>query len=416
MRTRKDADAGSRRRPACFGLLGPGHPLRGGIVHHNAMLFDALKAEGHGICAVGYSSLYPRFLFPGTTMVDHSLSPLGARARPLLDPVRPWTWRQVVNQFHDSGVKAVVIHWWHSFHGPCLGRVARGLNRRGIPPVFLIHNAEPHDGMPFSSLLTRYALNGAHALIVQNRKTEENLKTRFPDKRLRLVPHPLYTPEAFGESRPNRAEARMALGIDTRAHVLLFFGNVRRYKGLDLLLEAFKKTTVPGLHLLVAGEFYHDASALKTRLTESEFMNRVTLLDQYIPNEEVSRVMTAADLVVLPYHRGSQSGVFSLASGHGRPVLATNVGGLPEYIENGVTGYTVPPDDAVAMARTLDRFFKNQEGPRMESEIRNRTEHSTWKDLARCISDLVLNPEPAHPDRTIPDRTTMRKQRETNPV
>ena len=384
--------------PIRLGLLGPGHPLRGGIVHHNAMLYRALTAAGHTVTATGYRQLYPRLLFPGTTMVDLSLSPVSVPARPLLDPVRPWTWNRVVHDFVEAGVRAVAIHWWHPFHGPCLGWIVRRLARHGIPGVFVVHNLDPHDGMPLGKTLTRFALRGASVLIVQNRRAAGALRTWIPAERIRYLPHPPYEPDAFGSSPRERTEARESLGLPPHGEIVLFFGNIRRYKGLDLLLEAVARAGRPNLHLVVAGEFYHDEIPLRRRLRADDLRDRVTLIDRYIPNEEVGIVMTAADLVALPYRRGSQSGVHGLAFGFGRPVLATDVGGLPEYVEDGVTGRIVPADDASAMATALEEFFAGDDGPRMEQELAHRNGPSTWRDFADCIAAVAGEGVPADQD------------------
>jgi len=372
---------------APVGLLGPGQPLRGGITHYNALLGQALRRAGHPVRAVGFRRLslsLPFSSFP--TAIDLSAVPLGVTAPRILDPFWPPTWRRAVGHFTHAGVHGVVIHWWDPTHGPCLGAVARGLRRAGIQPVFLIHTAERSSGSRGGYALTRLALSGASALLAPSRNTIRGLRRRFPDRLLVLSPHPPYVPGAFGPAPPDRSSARRLLGIPVDAEVPLFFGTPRRVKGLDLLLDALEFVQRPRLRLLVAGELAGAARSLRERLAAPGIRGRVTVIDRYVPNEEVGTVFAAADVVVLPYREGARSGTLALAVGFGRPVLVTRVGGLPEYVEEGVTGRVVPAGDPSALAGALAGFFEHQDGPGMESALTGRAKPSAWDRLAGQVA------------------------------
>jgi len=278
--------------------------------------------------------------------------------------------------------------------------VARGLRRAGIRSVFLIHNAEPADGSLRGHPLTRLAFTHASALLAPSRSTLRGLRPQFPDQRIVLAPHPAHSPRTFGPPPPDRTVARRLLGIAADAEVPLFFGAPRHAKGLDLLLDALAFVQRPRLRLVVAGELAGGTRFLRRRLAAPTMRGRVTVLDRYVPNEDVGTVFASADVVVLPYREGSRSGVQALATGFGRPVIVTRVGGLPEYVEDGATGRVVPAEDPPALAGALAEFFDREEGPRMESALSERAESTTWDHLtARVIAAATGRiPFPGCPD------------------
>jgi glycosyltransferase involved in cell wall biosynthesis len=382
-------------QPAPIGLLGPGRPWRGGITHYNARLGAALRHAGHPVRAVGYRrTILPRPFTPGHTAIDLSATPLGLSAPQILDPFWPPTWPRAVRHFVHARVHGVLIHWWDRTHGPCLRAVARGLRRAGIRPVFLVHNAEPATGSLKGHPLTRLAFSQAAALFAPSRSTLRGLRRQFPDQLIVLTPHPPFCPRTFGPPPPDRTVARRLLGIAADAEIPLFFGAPRRAKGLDLLLDALEFVKRPRLRLFVAGQLAGGARSLRGRLAAPAMRGRVTVLDGYVPNEEVGTVFAAADVVVLPYREGSRSGVQALATGFRRPVIVTRVGGLPEYVEPGTTGRVVPAEDPPALAGALAEFFQREEGRRMESVLSKRAQSTTWDGLAARVVTVATGKIP----------------------
>lgn len=336
-------------------LIGPGWPLRGGIAQYSTKLHEEL-ARHHGVLHVSYSRQYPALLFPGKTQLDTSARPLRAPAVALLDSIGPWTWGRTVTAIVEAGATHAVIMWWHPFFAPCLGAVARGLSRRGIPSTFLCHNVVPHEGARFTRVLSRWALAPAHSFIVHGGDLKAALADLVPGPaRIEVSPHPIY--DQFGPV-PDVAAAKAALKITT-TRVLLFFGLIRAYKGVMTLIRAFAELAAsdPDLTLVIAGECYEPEQPYRALISQLELDARVRFENRFIANEDVGNYFAAADVVTLPYHSASQSGVIPIAYAMDRPVVATRVGGLPEVVFEGETGYLVPPEDAPALAAAIRRVF-----------------------------------------------------------
>jgi len=366
-------------------LVGPAHPYRGGISHFTAMLAREMRA-GHDVLIVNFSRLYPAFLFPGRTQFDESATGLAVESRRLIDSIDPRSWRRAADAVRAFAPDVVVFQWWQPFFAPAFRAMCRRI-RRGSRAriVFLCHNVLPHESSPLDRALVKWALAGADAFVVQSREDGSILASLRPGARVEFNPMPvfdLFTPAGGG---PDREEARARLGVSGR--VILFFGLVRAYKGLSTLLEAFAAARDRlDATLLVVGEFYEDRRTYDEAIRTLGIGGCVRVIDRYVPNEDVALYFRAADVVVLPYVSATQSAIVQTAFSFERPVIVTAVGGLPDVVADGVTGYVVPPQSPPALAAAMLRFFAEGAGARMAAAIRARAGDFAW---SRCV-DAVL--------------------------
>lgn len=332
-------------------LVGPGWPLRGGIAQYTTRLF--LECVRHGpTLHVSYARQYPALLFPGTSQLDPSPRPAGADPEPLLDTLSPVSWYRTAERLRAAHVRHAVLMWWHPFFAPTLGTLARLLARHAIRSTYLCHNVVPHEGSRLTRALSRWAFAPAASFIVHARELEPGLAGLAPrGAPVAVSPHPLY--EQFGPPPPP-AEARAKLGIST-SRVLLFFGLVRAYKGIFTLLEAFAEVARTDLDvtLVMAGECYEPEGPYRAAIARLGLAERVRFENRFVPSEEVATYFAAADVVTLPYHRASASGVIPIAYAMDRPVVVTRVGGLPEAVVEGESGHLVEPHDAPALAGAI---------------------------------------------------------------
>jgi D-inositol-3-phosphate glycosyltransferase len=366
-------------------LVGPAPPLRGGIAHFGEGLARAL-AERHEVRRVSFSRQYPGLLFPGRTQTEPGERPrLPASA--LLDALAPWTWRRAARAaaaWHPRG--AVLMHW-SPFFAPAYGGFASSLRRAANARVVLLcHNLHPHEPGPLDRGLSRRLLARVDGAVTLSESVAEEVRAIAPRLPLRRVAHPIV--DVFPPP-PSREEARAALGLGDEL-ALLFFGFVRPYKGLDVLLQALPQIrSRHRLRLLVAGEFYEARERYDRLLDRLGIADQVTFLDRYVAVEEVPGLFAAADLCVQPYRSASQSGVSKLAMQFGCPVVLTDVGGLAEDVADGITGYVVPPEDPAAIAAAVDRFCRDRERHDFGAAIREARARFGWGPLVSALEELL---------------------------
>lgn len=369
-------------------ILGPFHPYRGGIAHHTTLLARTLRAR-QPVFGLNFRRLYPNLLFPGRTQYDESDVPLRAgevETARILDSIAPHTWFQAARAVRQRGCRMLLAQWWHPFFAPSYASVAHAVRRAGVRVVFVCHNVLPHERSWVDGALIRLGLRAADAYIVQSETDRAALETLYPSRPFELTPHPAYT--FFAEGGIDRSQARRRLGVD--GPVVLFFGLVRRYKGLDVLLRAVAqaRARVP-LQLLVAGEFYEKRSTYEALVDRLELRDAVRFEDRYIPNEEVETFFRAADVVVLPYRNATQSGIVQIALAFERPVIVTRVGGLPEAVRPGETGEVVAAEDPQALAAALVDFFSGDAATRMQPHLRGADAAFSWDAMASAVDSLA---------------------------
>jgi glycosyltransferase involved in cell wall biosynthesis len=372
-------------RPLHLALVGPLYPYRGGIAHFTQSLGRRLEARGHTVHAVTFRRQYPELLFPGRTQFETTRPADAFDAPRLLDTVGPISWARTARHLRGLNVDAVVFQYWMPFVAPALGTVARRLGdaRR----LAVVHNALPHERRPGDRLLTRYALRAFDGLVVLSDSVRRDVERLAPGVPVRQQAHPVY--DFFGEPVP-RADARAALGLPADAPLLLFFGFVREYKGLRVLLDAMPlvRARVPGVRLVVAGEFYDDEAPYRTQVRRLGLGDAVRFDAEYIPNERVGRYFGAADLVVQPYLSATQSGVAQIAYHFETPVATTDVGGLAETVPPDA-GLVVPPDDPAALADAVARFFDEQMADALAAGVRRMRAATGWDPLCAAVEGLI---------------------------
>ncbi|MBT8399685.1 MAG: glycosyltransferase [Rhodothermia bacterium] len=370
-------------------LVGPSFPHRGGIAHFVDRLTAEMAAAGHEPVVVSFRRLYPDLLFPGKSQFEEtSERSVPGQAPPtpglpILDSLNPFTWRRAALEIIDRQCEIVVLNHWLPFFAPALGAIARRVRKKGLRTVLVVHNALPHERRPGDIWLTRFVLNAGDKLISLSEEVRRQLSSVFKRDSV-VVPHPVY--DHFGEVvEPSRA--RDELGLPPDAKAILFFGFVRRYKGLDILLEAMPEIVrqLPDALLLVAGEFYKDAAPYHELVDRLGVSQNVRFEDRYIATEQVPFYFSAADVVVQPYRSATQSGVAQIALHYACPVITTDVGGLSEIVHDGETGIVVPAPDSKLIGEAVVRFFKDGLGDRMSSSIATFRQGRSWESLVAEI-------------------------------
>ena len=370
-------------------ILGPTYPHRGGIAHYTTLLAQAI-APRHTLSMISFRRLYPGLFFPGVTQFDRSEEALRppVTPEPLLDSLNPVSWRAAGRRLRALAPEILIVPWWHPFFGPSLGLAARVARRGpGAPKrIFLCHNVEPHEATPVDRALASYALRAADGFLVHARSEAERLAGRARGRPVRVHPHPTY--EVFHARPPARDEARAALGV--RGRTILFFGYVRAYKGLLDLLEALRIARADAWDLLlVVGEFYEPRERYEPLFQDPALRDKVRVTGRYVANEEVAAYFAAADVVALPYRSATGSGIVQVAYGAGVPVIGTRTGGLPDVVEDGISGLLVPPNDPASLAGAIERFFDEDLGPVLREGVARVRGRYAWSGLVDAIEALA---------------------------
>ncbi|MGQ9599807.1 MAG: glycosyltransferase [Anaerolineae bacterium] len=369
-------------------LIGPTYPFRGGIAHYTTLLCHELRKR-HQVTLLSFRRQYPAWLFPGRTDRDPSQQVLAVDCERPLDPLLPWTWRTTARRIEELEPDLVLVQWWVPFWAPIWSVILWHVRRRIAGRVlFISHNVLPHEARRWDRWLARQVLGQGDAVIVHSQQDRQALQTLLPAMDVRVAVHPTY--EIFAPQALSPSAARRRLGLKEEQRVLLFFGFVRAYKGVRYLIEAV--SLLPDhldIHLLIVGEFWDDVAPYREQIRASGLEGRVTVIDRYIPNEEVGIYFAAADLVVLPYTEASQSGVAQIAWGAGVPVITTSVGGLPDVIQDGATGLLVPPGDSPALAAAILRYFEEGLSPTFRANIQAQKARFSWERLAALIEELA---------------------------
>ena len=375
------------QRRSRFCLIGPAYPYRGGISHYNTTLIRRLSGR-HEVGAVNFKRLYPDFLFPGKTQYDESDTPYEAPSERLIDSINPFTWIRAGLRAARMRPDAVVVQWWHPFFAPAIVVICSILRLfRAGRILFICHNVVPHETSPLDRILSWIAFSMAHAFIVQSGEDGGNLRALKKHARIEVHPLPLF--DFFGSGSMGMDEARNLLG-EGGGRLLLFFGYIRPYKGLSHLVEAMGilKDRMEA-RLLVVGEFYEDEGPYRELVERLGIRDRVRFVDRYVGNEEVQPFFAACDLVVLPYVSATQSGIVQIALSLNRPVVVTRVGGLPEVVSEGRTGFIVPPADPRAIADAIVEFFEGGWGERMEPYFEEEKKRFSWEGLVSKIEAVA---------------------------
>ncbi len=374
-------------------LIGTAYPLRGGIAHYVGLLWKHFSRE-HEVTVVTFSRQYPKFLFPGKSQEESGDAGIPLESRRWIDSINPFSWIAAGWKVRRLRADLILFKFWMPFFAPCYGVVA-AIARWGrkTKAVFIDDNVIPHEKRPGDKLLTRFAFRFVDGHVVQSEAVRRDLLEWQPNATWTLLPHPVY--EIFGEeSGREEARARLnaflpELALAPRENILLFFGYVREYKGLHVLLDAMPEILRRvRARLLVVGEFYQDAVAYREQARRLGIERDVFFHSAYVPNEQVGMFFSAADVLTLPYLSATQSGIIQIAYNFHRPVIATDVGGLAEVVRTGKTGYIVQPRDASALAEAVARFFAENRFDEFRANVIEEKKKYSWEHMTRGIEEL----------------------------
>ncbi|MGC4034997.1 MAG: glycosyltransferase [Chitinophagaceae bacterium] len=368
-------------------IIGPGHPLRGGLATFNQRLAKEFINEGDDCYICSFSLQYPSFLFPGTTQYTNEPAPADLKIYSWINSVNPLNWLKIGNRLKRQKPDLIVVRYWLPVMGPALGTILRIVRKNKHTKIVCIaDNVIPHEHRPGDKAFTKYFLKSCDAFITMSEKVAADLRLFEKNKPLQIVRHPLY--DTFGDII-SKYEARIKLGLDKNQKLLLFFGFIRKYKGLDLLLEAMsdERISKAGIKLMIAGEFYEDAKQYEEQINKLGIRDQLILKTDFIPDSEVQYYLCAADAVVQPYRNATQSGVTPLAYHFEKPMIVTNVGGLPALVPDKKSGLVTEPNP-VAIADAVLQFYELGEDffiPHLRSE----KQKYSWSILVTTIKKLA---------------------------
>lgn len=390
-------------------IVGTAYPLRGGIAHYVALLREALVRRGHEVRILTFKRQYPKILFPGKTQEEAATGAEQTSASRqeqlaatdiVIDSINPLSWFRAGAVAAKFQPDLIFFKYWMPFFAPAYGVIARVAKRiarkRGLPLpkiVFLTDNVIPHEMRPGDMQLTRFAFRAVDHFIVHSDAVERELLKVAPLAKHTKLPHGIF--EIFGTA-VSREDARRTLGIPQNSPVILFFGYIRKYKGLDILLQAVPKLLeeMPELRVIVAGEFYGNEDEHNALIASLGIPDKNLLLaTDYIPNDEVAKYFAAANVVVLPYRSATQSGIVPIAYQFDRPVIVTDVGGLRESVEDGVSGLVASEATPEAIAAQVLRFFREQLEPSLAEGVRQQKKKYSWDTLAEGLEQIAASPK-----------------------
>lgn len=368
-------------------IIGPGHPLRGGLATFNQRLAKEFIEEGHDCSIYSFSLQYPDFIFPGTTQYTDEPAPKNLTIHTVINSINPFNWLKVGRRLRKERPDFIIVRFWLPLMGPALGTILRRVRKNKHTRIICIaDNVIPHEKRFGDKPFTRYFLKSCDAFITMSEKVMQDLRQFEKTKPAQLVSHPLY--DNFGDIL-SKKEARDKLGLSEQDRIILFFGFIRKYKGLDLLLDAMADERIKqaGIKLLVAGEFYEDEKPFREQIEKLGIKDQLILRTDFIPDSEVKYYLCAADAVIQPYRNATQSGVTPLAYHFEKPMVVTNVGGLPSLVPHEKVGLVVEPEPA-AIAEGILKFYQLGENYFIP-HLREEKQKYSWAELVKAIQRLA---------------------------
>lgn len=368
-------------------IIGPGHPLRGGLATFNQRLAKEFINTGQDCSICSFSLQYPRIFFPGKTQYSSEPAPEGITIRSLINSINPFNWFRVGNKLRDEKPDLIIVRFWIPFMGPALGTILRRVRKNHHTKIICIaDNIIPHEHRPGDGTFTRYFLKSCDAFITMSEKVMKDLRVYEKNKPAKIVQHPLY--DNFGLP-VSKQEAREKLKINNEELIILFFGFIRHYKGLDILFEAMADDRIKkaGIKLLVAGEFYEDKRQYLDLIDQLGIEDQLILKTDFIPDSEVRNYLCAADAVIQPYRNATQSGVTPLAYHFEKPMVVTNVGGLASLVPHEKVGLVAEPGPK-SIADAILRFYQLGENYFIP-HLRTEKQKYSWSNLVSAVTKLA---------------------------
>ncbi|MBP3356686.1 MAG: glycosyltransferase [Rikenellaceae bacterium] len=370
-------------------VVGPAHPYRGGLASIMEILARTFAARGCRVDIKTFTLQYPQFLFPGKSQYRDDPRPADLDITRCINTVNPFNWVKVGRRLRRERPDMVIMKYWTPFMAPCFGtiaRIARGNGRTRV--IVQIDNVVPHEHHFIDTPFTRYFLRSVDGFVYMSQQVKNDLDAFGSRKPALFSPHPLFV--NFGEAVP-REEACRHLNLDPALHYSLFFGLIRDYKGLDLLLDAWKLLREKGVtgdkRLIVAGEFYAGRERYLQQIERNGLCGEVILHDRFIPDEEVRHYFSASDVLIQPYRSATQSGVTQIAYNFNLPMIVTDVGGLAEIVPHDVVGY-VTDTTARSVADAVERFYTGDNAERFRRNMVTERERFSWEAMADKLEEV----------------------------
>jgi glycosyltransferase involved in cell wall biosynthesis len=374
-------------------IVGPAYPYRGGPSTYVSYLYRVLQTKFE-VKIYNYKLLYPDFLFPGTTQFDQSKSnTLKAPSERLINSISPLNWIRVASRLKKENADLVVFDWWQPFFGPCHFVISSLIKKKYDGRIlFITENFISHESRFIDGFLTKLGLSKADIFLALSEVVANELKKISHGRKIYrsiLPPFDCYTSDEHYDKETSRKE----LNISPSAKVLLFFGYVRKYKGLDLLINALPQIIkdIPEVKLLIVGEFYDDVSSYNNLIEKLNLQDKILLINKFIPNEEVAKYYNTADVLILPYRSATQSAVLNVAYSFRKPVIVTNVGGLSEFVVDNSTGIIVKPDSPEEIAEGVNKFFNSTGNINYKSNIENYLSGDNFSKLPELFEQILTS-------------------------
>jgi len=374
-------------------LVGPAYPYRGGNSLFITQTYDVLK-DHFEVIIYNYKLLYPSLLFPGTTQFDKSEKQLFiVPSERVINSISPFNWWNVARMIKRENADLVVFDWWHPFFGLCHGAISSFIKKAYKNQIlFITENVISHEANMVDMFFTTIGLRNASMFLTLSKSVEEELKRFAKDRKIYRSELPRYDYYQTN-NKENIPALKSEFGIAEDDNVLLFFGYIRKYKGLDILIKAFPKILEkhPNSFLLVAGEFYDNPSTYLKLIDKLNVGNKVKVINKFIPNEEISKYYQVSDVVILPYLSATQSAILNVTYSFNKPVIATNVGGLAEFVENGKTGVIVKPNSVDEIVKGYSEYLSLKENVDFTRNIEEHNSKNSFKNLPRLLEEIIAN-------------------------
>ena len=370
-------------------LIGPVYPYKGGISHYTGLMYRAL-CKKYDISMLSYKFQYPKLLYK-KEQKDFSNDVFKVDGTQfLIHTANPFNIISFGSSIKKEKPDLVIIQWWHPYFAPCYWLLESVLGKK-IQKMFICHNVFPHERFPFDRLLTRLVIKKGDAYITHSTSDAQDLLSIKPNAKYKINPHPTYNAFRLQGLTKEQARAKLQKGADEK--LLLFFGFVREYKGLKHLLKAMPeiRTTLDNVRLMVVGSFGDDRAKYMQLIQTEQIGDCVEVVDRYTPDNEVEKYFAACDLVVLPYISATQSGIVQIAYGFEKPVVVTNVGGLPDVVTDGKTGYVVESEQPQQLAKAVIRFFEENRAEEMQEHVKQEAYRFSWDRMVENIEELYEN-------------------------
>lgn len=374
-------------------IIGPAYPYRGGNALFVTHTYEALKNDFNAKI-YNYKLLYPSLLFPGTTQFDRSKGQVfNVPNERVINSINPFNWIKAANKLKKENADLIVFDWWHPFFGFCHGVISFLIRKKYKNKIlFITENVVSHEANPIDKILTKIGLRNASRFLTLSGVVEKEVQPYSKGKKVHRSELPVYDCyRSIDDS--NTEKIKIELGFESGSLVLLFFGYVRKYKGLDILIKAFPSiiSEYPDARLLIVGEFYDDPKPYLEQIKTLKIADKVKLINQFVPNEEVAKYYQVSDVVILPYRSATQSGILNVAYGFYKPVIVTDVGGLAEFVDEGKTGYVIEPDSPESILDGVNKYINSRDNTDFHKFIQEKNNQNNFNQLPDIFNNILKN-------------------------